>query len=328
MDIEDLIQREEMVVTVTHSGYIKRVPLTSYRAQRRGGKGRSGVSMHDDDVTTQLFVGSTHTPMLFFSNRGQVYSLKLYKLPLGNPQSKGRPLVNILKLQEGEAITNIMPMPENIEEWDNLNIMFSTRNGNIRRNDLSDFKKIQINGKIAIRMEDGDSLVGVMPCSENDHILLATRQGKAIRFPVTAVRVFKSRTSDGVRGLKLAKDDFVISMAVLHGTECDYEEREKYLSIPTHLRKLIAEDAMTIDDLKAEHLVEFKKALLPYKEYYYAEKDINTHVEGIGKPGGVRLDAMDQTAVNISLQELLSFALPLWHSSMIIKSKKSGENCL
>jgi len=258
MDIEDLIQREEMVVTVTHSGYIKRVPLTSYRAQRRGGKGRSGVSMHDDDVTTQLFVGSTHTPMLFFSNRGQVYSLKLYKLPLGNPQSKGRPLVNILKLQEGEAITNIMPMPENIEEWDNLNIMFSTRNGNVRRNDLSDFKKIQVNGKIAIRMEDGDSLVGVMPCSENDHILLATRQGKAIRFPVQAVRVFKSRTSDGVRGLKLAKDDFVISMAVLHGTECDYEEREKYLSIPTHLRKLIAEDALTIDDLKAEHLVELE----------------------------------------------------------------------
>ncbi len=256
VDIEDLIQREEMVVTVTHSGYIKRVPLTSYRAQRRGGKGRSGVSMHDDDVTTQLFVGSTHTPMLFFSNKGQVYSLKLYKLPLGNPQSKGRPLVNILKLQEGENITNIMPMPENQEEWDNLNIMFSTKLGNVRRNDLSDFKKIQSNGKIAIRLDEGDTLVGVMVCSESDHILLATKQGKALRFPVQAVRVFKSRTSDGVRGIKLSGDDEVISMAVLHGIECDFELRDKYLSIPKHLRKAIADDSMTVEDLKSEYIVD------------------------------------------------------------------------
>lgn len=244
-DMEDLIQREDMVVTVTMSGYIKRVPLTSYRAQRRGGKGRSGVNMHEDDVTTQIFVGSTHTPMLFFSNKGQVYSLKLYKLPLGNPQSKGRPIVNILKLQEGETITNIMPMPENEEEWDNLNIMFSTKLGNVRRNDLSDFKKIQINGKIAIRLDEGDALVGVMVCGENDHILLASKMGKAVRFPVQAVRVFKSRTSDGVRGIRLAKEDVVISMAVLRGIECDYEEREKYLSIPTEIRREIATNPET-----------------------------------------------------------------------------------
>ncbi len=251
-DIEDLIQREDMVVTVTLGGYIKRVPLSSYRAQKRGGKGRSGLSMHDDDVITRLFIGSTHTPMLFFSNLGQVYSLKLYKLPLGNPQSKGRPLVNILRLSDGEKITNIMPLPEDMNEWDDLNIMFSTKFGNVRRNDLSDFKKIQANGKIAIRLESGDSLVGVMVCNENDHILLATRCGKAVRFPVQSVRLFKSRTSDGVRGIRLSGDDYVISMAVLHGIECDYEERERYLSISATSRKMLADGSISVESLGSE----------------------------------------------------------------------------
>ena len=239
-DIEDLIQKEEMVVTVTHNGYIKRVPLVTYRAQRRGGKGRSGLSMRDEDITTKLFVGNTHTPLLFFSNRGQVYSLKLYKLPLGNPQSKGRPIVNILPLQDGETITNVMPMPENQDEWDNMHIMFATAKGNIRRNDLSDFKKIQSNGKIAIRMDDDDSLVNVMACSEDDHVLLASKMGKAIRFPVNTIRVFKSRTSDGVRGMKIASDDCVISMTILHGIKSSVEEREAYLSIPLNNRLKIA----------------------------------------------------------------------------------------
>lgn len=239
-DMEDLIQKEDMVVTVTLSGYIKRVPLATYRAQKRGGKGRSGLSMRDEDILTQLFVGNTHTPMLFFSNIGQVYSLKLYKLPLGNPQSKGRPIVNLLPLKEGEVITNIMPMPENQEEWDNMHIMFATSRGNIRRNDLSDFKKIQANGKIAIRLDEDDSLVNVMACSEDDHILLASRQGKAVRFPVNAVRVFRSRTSDGVRGMKLADGDKVISMTILHGIKASMEEREAYLTIPVEKRLEIA----------------------------------------------------------------------------------------
>ncbi len=239
-DIEDLIQKEDMVVTVTLSGYIKRVPLATYKAQNRGGKGRSGLSMRDEDITTQLFVGNTHTPMLFFSSRGQVYSLKLYKLPLGNPQSKGRPMVNILPLQKGETITNIMPMPENQDEWDNMHIMFATAKGNIRRNDLSDFKKIQSNGKIAIRMDEDDSLVNVMACNEEDHVLLASKQGKAIRFPVNAIRVFKSRTSDGVRGMRLADGDRVISMTILHGIKSTIEEREAFLSIPFEKRQLIA----------------------------------------------------------------------------------------
>jgi DNA gyrase subunit A len=239
-DIEDLIQREEMVVTVTLGGYIKRVPLATYRAQNRGGKGRSGLSMRDEDITTQVFVGSTHTPMLFFSNIGQVYSLKLYKLPLGNPQSKGRPIVNILPLKEGETISNIMPLPENQEEWDNLNIIFATSQGNVRRNDLSDFKRIQSNGKIAIRLDENDSLISVKVCKDEDHVLLATKAGKAVRFPVNLLRVFKSRTSDGVRGMKLASDDQVISMTILKGILCTMEEREAYLSIPLEKRLEIA----------------------------------------------------------------------------------------
>jgi DNA gyrase subunit A len=239
-DMEDLIPREDMVVTVTHGGYIKRVPLVTYRTQKRGGKGRSGLSMNDEDITTQVFVGSTHTPMLFFSNIGQVYSLKLYKLPLGNPQSKGRPMVNLLPLGQGETITNIMPLPEDQEEWNNLNIMFATSKGNIRRNDMSDFKKIQSNGKIAIRLDEDDKLVDVEVCGESDHILLATKKGKAIRFPVNAVRVFKSRTSDGVRGARLQEDDIVISMTVLKGIESNMLERESYLSVSTEDRIKLA----------------------------------------------------------------------------------------
>lgn len=239
-DIEDLIQREEMVVTVTLGGYIKRVPLATYRAQNRGGKGRSGLSMRDEDITTQIFVGSTHTPMLFFSNIGQVYSLKLYKLPLGTPQSKGRPIVNMLPLKEGEHINNIMPLPENQEEWDDLNIIFATSKGNVRRNDLSDFKRIQSNGKIAIRLDDNDHLIDVRVCKDEEHVLLATKAGKAIRFPASAVRVFKSRTSDGVRGMKIASDDEVVSMTILKGITCTMEEREEYLSIPLENRLEIA----------------------------------------------------------------------------------------
>ena len=238
-DMEDLIPREDMVVTVTMEGYIKRVPLSTYRAQRRGGKGRSGGTMREDDVITQIFVGVTHTPMLFFSNLGQVYRLKLYKLPLGGAQNKGRPIVNLLSLKEGENITTIMPMPEDENLWDDLHIMFSTSKGNVRRNDLSDFKRINVSGKIAIRMDEDDSLVDVRVCSDTDHILLASRSGKCIRFPVSSVRVFKSRTSDGVRGMDLEEGDKVISMTVLRGAEFNSENRDEYLKIPLEIRKQI-----------------------------------------------------------------------------------------
>jgi DNA gyrase subunit A len=269
-----------MVVTVTHGGYIKRVPLVTYRAQNRGGKGRSGLSMRDEDITTKVIVGSTHTPLLFFSNLGQVYQLKLYKLPLGNPQSKGRPIINILPLKEGENITNIMQMPENEADWDNLNIMFATAKGNVRRNDFSDFKRIQSNGKIAIRLDEDDTLINVMVCNEEDHVLLVTKLGKAIRFPVDAVRVFKSRTSDGVRGMKLASADKVISMTILHGIKNSHEEREAYLSIPFEKRREIATEDMEFNP--GEFGIELNKDLV--KEMAQGEEFILSISEnGYGK---------------------------------------------
>jgi len=237
-DIEDLIQREDMVITVTMGGYIKRVPLSTYRAQRRGGKGRSALTMNAEDITTQVFVTNTHTEILFFSTLGKVYKLKVYRLPLGSPQSKGRALVNILPLAENETINNIVALPEDIN-LEELNIVFATKSGNIRRNSIADFSNIQSNGKIAMKLDPGDSLIGVSLCNPTDHILLATRDGKAVRFPVESVRVFKGRTSDGVRGIKLASNDHLISMSVLSGAEVTMEEREEFLKIPVGTRQAI-----------------------------------------------------------------------------------------
>jgi len=271
-DIEDLIQREDMVVTTTMGGYIKRVPLDTYRAQRRGGRGRSGMATHDDDFTTDVIVTNTHAAMLFFSNQGKVYQSKIYKLPLGSPQSKGRALINIFPLANDEKINFIMQMPENKEEWANMSIMFATANGNMRRNDLAAFTNIQSNGKIAIRLDEDDKLIGVCPCHPDDHVMLATRQGKAMRCPVDAVRIFKSRTSDGVRGIKLAaKNDKVISMSILKGSEMDIVKREEYLKIPESVRMQAAaaenEDAakqcfagLTFVDLTIDEVVQFARS--------------------------------------------------------------------
>ena len=241
-DIEDLIPQEDMVVMVTMGGYIKRVPLSTYRAQRRGGKGRSGMAMRDEDETTQVIVANTHTPMLFFSSRGQVYKLKVYKLPLGTPQARGKALVNIFPLQEGETIENFMPLPEDESQWDDMHIMFATAKGNIRRNDLSDFHNVMSNGKIAIRLDDDDQLIGVLPCREDQHVLLAAKGGKCIRCPVSAVRVFKSRTSDGVRGMKLAKGDEVVSLSIIDGVELEIEERDAYLRYANAKRRAEGEE--------------------------------------------------------------------------------------
>jgi DNA gyrase subunit A len=237
IDMESLIMREEMVVMVTAGGYIKRVPLATYRAQKRGGKGRSGIDLRDEDATTEVFVTSTHTPVLFFSSTGQVYKMKVYRLPLSTPQARGKALVNIFPLKAGETIETFMPLPENEEDWDKLNIFFATAKGNVRRNDLEDFKSVQSNGKIAIRLDEGDKLVGVKTCNEEDHVLLASREGKAMRFPVDAVRVFKSRTSDGVRGMKLADKDEVVSISILHGIRATAEEREQYRKVASARRR-------------------------------------------------------------------------------------------
>ena len=239
LEDEDLIQREEMVVTVSHAGYIKRVPLDTYRAQRRGGKGRSGMSTKDEDFVTRLFVANTHTPVLFFSSRGIAYKLKVWRLPLGGPTSRGKALVNMLPLEQGEQITSIMPLPEDEESWGNLDVMFATTRGTVRRNKLSDFTQINKNGKIAMKLEDGDGIVGVFTCTEHDDVMLTTALGQCIRFAVTDVRVFAGRNSVGVRGINLADNDRVISMSILRHFDCTADERSAYL----RLRRLMRGEA-------------------------------------------------------------------------------------
>jgi DNA gyrase subunit A len=228
---EDLIAREDMVVTVTHSGWIKRVSLDSYRAQKRGGKGRQGMATKEEDVITELFVAMTHAPVLFFSTLGKVYRMKVWKLPEGTPQSKGRAMANLLPLEPGETIRTVLPLPEDEAEWGQLHVMFATARGLVRRNSMDAFANVPSNGKLAMRFEDGsdDRLIGVALCHESQDILLAARSGKAVRFEVTAVREFQSRTSTGVRGMDLEAGDEVISMSVLRRVGTSTEEREAYL---------------------------------------------------------------------------------------------------
>ncbi len=240
-DIEALIQREDMVVTVTHGGYIKRVPLSTYRAQRRGGRGRTGMATRDEDFVSQVFVADTLTPMLFFSTRGMVYKMKVYRLPLGNPQARGKALINLLPLEEGETISTVMPLPEDESTWSNSQIVFATASGYVRRNELSDFVDVKANGKIAMKLEDGDRLIGVGVCTEANDILLAARSGKAIRFAVGDVRVFAGRDSIGVRGIKLEEGDRVVSMSVLRHVEIDLAERDAYLRYAMAKRRALGE---------------------------------------------------------------------------------------
>src|SRR3954469_21939599 len=231
VDDEDLIQREDMVVTVSHAGYIKRVPLSTYRAQRRGGKGRSGMVTRDEDFVTRLFVVNTHTPVIFFSSKGKAYKEKVWRLPLAAPNAKGKALVNMLPLEQDERITTIMPLPEDEASWDKLDVMFATSRGTVRRNKLSDFVQVNRGGKIAMKLDEGEHIVDVQICSENDDVLLTTAKGQCIRFPVTDVRVFKGRDSTGVRGIALGQGDRLISMAILRHVDATGEERAGYLKM-------------------------------------------------------------------------------------------------
>ena len=245
---EDLIPQEDMVVTVTHSGYVKRTALSTYRAQKRGGKGRAGMKPKDEDFVSQLFVGNTHTPLLFFTSTGMSYKLKLWRLPEGTPQSRGKAFVNLLPLGPDERVTNILPLPEDEESWDSLHVMFATRSGNVRRNKLSDFQRVNRNGKIAMKLDEGDAIIGVQVCRPDDNVLLTTAAGMCIRFKVEDVRVFSGRTSTGVRGIKLGTDDRVISMAVLHGVDTSSEEARAYLKHAAAMRRAAGEDAETDAD--------------------------------------------------------------------------------
>jgi DNA gyrase subunit A len=249
---EDLIAREDVVVTVSHKGYIKRVPLSTYRAQRRGGKGRSGMATREEDFVTRIFIASTHTPVLFFSSRGMCYRMKVWRLPAATPQSPGKALINLLPLTAGEQITSILPLPEDSSRWAALEVMFATRSGNVRRNALADFENINRNGKIAMKLDDGDAIVDVAIASPEDDVLLTTARGQSIRFLIKdGVRLFKGRDSDGVRGIKLEQGDRLISMAILTHVEASPAERAAYLKQASALRR-----AQGSEELEAEPVQE------------------------------------------------------------------------
>ncbi len=251
-DMEDLIPREDMVITVTSTGYIKRVALSTYHAQNRGGKGRSGMSTREEDQVSKLFIACTHDPILFFSSLGIVYKMKAYRLPEGSPQSLGKALINLLPLKQGEIITTVLNLPEKQEDCEGLSIMFATESGNVRRNRLDDFYKVQSNGKIAMKLDDGDKLIGVEICKEGQDILLSAAGGKCVRFPVTDVRIFESRASTGVRGIKLQSKDKVISMSVLEHVKADIDKRNAYLKASIAKRRMLGATDDAEDNIECE----------------------------------------------------------------------------
>ena len=279
---EDLIQREDMVVTVSHAGYAKRVPLSAYRAQRRGGKGRAGMQTREEDFVSRLFVASTHTPVLFFSSRGQVYKEKVWRLPVAAPNARGKALINILPLEQGERITTIMPLPEDKSSWGNLDVMFATTSGTVRRNKLSDFADVRRSGIIAMKLEEGEAIVDVQICTERDDVLLTAAGGQCIRFPVSDVRVFTGRTSMGVRGIALGKDDKLISLSILRHMDVDAEERAAYLRRANAVRRGGAEDEAGTDTEEASGSMELGEQR--YVEMSAAEQFVLTISEnGYGK---------------------------------------------
>ncbi len=274
---EDLIQREDMVVTVTHAGWIKRVPLDTYRAQRRGGKGRAGMAMKEEDFVTRLFVANTHTPILFFSSRGLVYKEKVWRLPVAAPQARGKALINLLPLSPNERITSILPLPENEETWADLDVMFATTRGTVRRNKLSDFTQVNRNGKIAMKFDDEKiAIVAVEPCTGRDDVLLTTAHGQCIRFSAEDVRVFKGRDSTGVRGVALAEGDHIISMAILRHFDAASGERSAYLKMSRAVRGEGEPEETPVDAGEGEEAASAELSQERYAEMGAAEQMILT----------------------------------------------------
>ncbi|WP_429913140.1 DNA gyrase subunit A [Govanella unica] len=298
-DDEELIQREDMVVTVTHTGYIKRVPLSAYRAQRRGGKGRSGMATKDEDFLSDLFVASTHTPVLFFTSVGKVYKLKVWKLPLGNPQSRGKALINMLPLEQGETVTAILPLPEDEASWAELDAMFATKSGNVRRNSLSDFTNVMSNGKIAMKLDEGDKLISVGVCNaEDDDVLLAAKGGKSIRFRATDVRRFVGRASDGVRGMSLPEGDEVVSMSILRHIQPTTEEKDIFLKFSAAKRRgeAVAEtpEGMTVE--RFNELFEAEQILLSITVNGYGKRTsaYEYRITGRGGQGIINIETSER----------------------------------
>jgi DNA gyrase subunit A len=329
---EDLIQREDMVVTVSHAGYVKRVPLSTYRAQRRGGKGRAGMQTRDEDFVSRLFVASTHTPVLFFSSKGQVYKEKVWRLPMAAPNARGKAMINILPLEQGERITTIMPLPEDESSWANLDVMFATTGGTVRRNKLSDFVDVRRSGIIAMKLGEGEAIVDVQICTERDDVLLTAAGGQCIRFPVTDVRVFTGRTSMGVRGIALADNDTLISLAILRHVEASSDERSAYLK----MRRAVAGETAAEEGADAEG--EESTGSLQLSQERYAEMSaqeqvvLTVSVNGYGKRtssyeyrttgrGGKGIVAM---SVNNRNGKLVA-SFPVEHSDQIMLVTDKGQ---
>ena len=343
MDDEDLIAREDMVVTVSHLGYIKRVPLGTYRAQRRGGKGRSGMATRDADFVTRLFVANTHTPVLFFSSRGIVYKEKVWRLPIGTPQSRGKALINMLPLEAGERITTIMPLPEDEATWDNLDVMFSTTRGTVRRNKLSDFVQVNRNGKIAMKLEEeGDEILSVETCQPpnldlnepGDDVLLTTALGQAIRFPVDEVRVFAGRNSIGVRGITLGDGDRIISMTIVGHVNAEPWERAAYLKRSAAERRaagvdeediaLVGEEVTEegqLSDERYEYLKAHEQFVLTVSEKGFGKRSSSYDFRTSGRGGkGIRATDTSKTA---EIGELVA-AFPIEDNDQIMLVSDGG----
>lgn len=282
LDDEDLIEQEDMVVTVTHGGYIKRTPLTEFRAQARGGKGLSSMATKDEDFVTRLFVANTHTPILFFTTDGIVYKLKCWRLPLGSRNSRGKAIVNVLPVAQGVSIAAMMPVDVPEDDWEKLQIVFATSEGDVRQNRLSDFTNVMRNGKIAMKFAEGSDtrMIGARICTDQDDVMLVTSMGKAIRFRTTDVRVFQSRESTGVRGIRLADGNSVVSMSVIRHFEADPQERAAYMK----MRRAVSGDT-EIEDVDDEEVVEdIGLSQERYAEMSAAEDLILTITEGgLGK---------------------------------------------
>jgi DNA gyrase subunit A len=327
---EDLIQRQDMVVTVSHAGYIKRVPLSTYRAQRRGGKGRSGMQTRDEDFVSRLFVASTHTPILFFSSMGQAYKEKVWRLPEAAPNARGKALINMLPLDAGERITTIMPLPENEEDWDRLDVMFATAQGNVRRNKLSDFTQVNKAGKIAMKLDEGDMIVDVQICTADDDVLLTTAVGQSIRFAVDDVRVFKGRDSTGVRGINLGKDDHVISMAILRHVDASAEERLAYIRMRRAVAGETTQDEAPMDEellgeaaISQERYAELsarEQVILTISEQGYGKRSLAYEYRVTGR-GGKGIVAM---AVNERNGKLVA-SFPVEMSDQIMLVTDGGQ---
>jgi DNA gyrase subunit A len=301
---EDLIHREDMVVTVSHQGYIKRVPLSTYRAQRRGGKGRGAMQTREEDFVSRLFVASTHAPVLYFSSRGKVYKEKVWRLPQAAPQARGKALINILPLQQDERITTFMPLPEDEQSWADLDVMFATTSGTVRRNKLSDFADVRPSGIIAMKLEEGEAIVDVQICTEKDDVLLTAAEGQCIRFAVPEVRVFQGRTSRGVRGIALEEGDRLISMSILRHVQATSEERVAYLKRANAVRRGAddvedsgkdAEEATGQIELGEQRYVELSAAeqvILTVSERGYGKRSSSYEYRITGR-GGKGIVAMD-----------------------------------